>query len=55
MLLITVENFQDDIAIADIILGHTQKTNFVNNKKISELINAQCKAVMHSVNLKVHC
>ncbi len=44
-----VENFQDDIAIADITLEYIEKTDFVNNKKFSELINAQCKAVMQSV------
>lgn len=46
----SVENFQDDIAIADITLKHIEKTDFVNNKNFSELINAQCKAVMQSVN-----
>ncbi|PLY15280.1 MAG: glucose-6-phosphate isomerase, partial [Sulfurimonas sp.] len=46
---IAVENFQDDIAIADITLEYIEKTNFVNGKNFSELINAQCKAVMQSV------
>ena len=47
---VRVEDFGNDLRIADVSLKHLEQTNFVNNKTFAHLINEQSKAVMQSVS-----
>lgn len=46
---ININDFENSLAIPDISLRHIESTNFVNGKKFSELINAQCEATKESL------
>lgn len=46
---VNVSNLQANLRISDVKLEHMQKCDFLNNKTFMELLNAQCKAVMQSV------
>jgi len=46
---INVENFENDLTIPQISLKHLEKTDFINGKSYSELINAQCDATQQSI------
>lgn len=46
---VNVTNLQANLRISDVKLEHMQKCDFLNNKTFMELLNAQCKAVMQSV------
>ncbi len=46
---INIEDFKNDLLIPDITLYGIEKTNFINNKSFTTLINAQCEATMQSV------
>lgn len=46
---IKIADFENDAKIPDIELEFLEKTNFVNGKKFSELINAQCDATLEAL------
>ena len=46
---INIEDFKNDLLVPDITLYGIEKTNFINNKSFTTLINAQCEATMQSV------
>ena len=47
--MIKVEDFENDMMIPDVSIGHLEKTNFINNHSFNTLINAQCDATMQSI------
>lgn len=49
MTFINIEDFKNSLTIPDITLYGIEKTNFINNKSFTTLINAQCDATMQSV------
>jgi glucose-6-phosphate isomerase len=46
---ITVEDFENDLAIPQMTLPHIEKSDFINGRSFGELINAQCDATMESI------
>jgi len=46
---INVENFENDLKIADISLKHIEKTDFINGNSFNNLINSQCDATKESL------
>lgn len=46
---IKVEDFENDLTIAEVSLKHIEKTDFINKKTFNELINAQCDATRESL------
>lgn len=47
---IKVQNFGSSLAVPDISLEFLESTNYINGKKFSELINAQCEATQEALN-----
>lgn len=46
---INIEDFENNLQIPNISLKHLEKTDFINKKSYSELINAQCDATQQSL------
>lgn len=46
---ITIDDFENDLAIPDVSLKHIEKTDFVNGRTFNALINAQCDATHQSL------
>ncbi len=46
---INIEDFKNNLLVPDITLYGIEKTNFINNKSFTTLLNAQCEATMQSV------
>lgn len=46
---ININDFESNLVIPNIFLRHIESTDFVNGKKFSELINAQCEATKESL------
>jgi glucose-6-phosphate isomerase len=49
MTFINIEDFENDLSVADVTLKGIEKTNFINNQSFNTLINAQCDATLQSV------
>ncbi len=48
---ISIQNFDNDLHIPDISLKYLEKTDFVNTKSFTELINLQCDSTQESLQL----